>query len=130
MVTDTEGLTVQITPIGAELTTANVVSASLDQIAVRSNHDVEFYYLVQGVRRAYKDWQPIAEGSEFVPRSSADRIPAYLSEEAKARLIQNGTYNADGSVNMATAAREGWTKAWAARQDARAHAKATPENQE
>jgi hypothetical protein len=118
MVTDTEGLTVQITPIGAELTTANVVSASLDQIAVRSNHDVEFFYLVQGVRKAYKDWQPIAEGAEFVPNSPTDRIPAYLSEEAKRRLIQNGTYNADGSVNMATAAREGWTKAWAAHQAA------------
>jgi hypothetical protein len=129
MVTDTDGLTVQITPIGAELTTANVVSASLDQIAVRSNHDVEFFYLVQGVRKAYKDWQPIAEGSEFVPRSPADRIPAYLSEEAKQRLIQNGTYNADGSVNMATAAREGWTKVWA-RQDAQARAKVPPENQE
>lgn len=130
MVTDTEGLTVQITPIGAELTTANVVTASLNQIAVRSNHDVEFFYLVQGVRKAYKDWQPIAEGFEFVPRSPSDRIPAYLSEEAKQRLIQNGTYNADGSVNMATAAREGWTKAWA-RLDARAQTKVTrPEDQE
>jgi len=120
MVTDTDGLTVQITPIGAELTTANVVSANLDQIAVRSNHDVEFYYLVQGVRKAYKDWQPIAEGNEFVPHSPDDRIPAYLSEDAKHRLIQNGTYNADGTVNMATAVREGWTKAWAlaARQSA------------
>jgi hypothetical protein len=117
MVTDSDGLTVQITPIGADLTTANVVSASLDQIAVRSNHDVEFFYLVQGVRKAYKDWQPIAEGAEFVPGSPTDRIPAYLSEDAKHRLIQNGTYNADGSVNMATAVREGWTKVWAAGQN-------------
>jgi len=127
MVTDAEGLTVQITPIGAELTTANVVSASLDQIAVRSNHDVEFFYLVQGVRKAYKDWQPIAEGAEFAPGSPTDRIPAYLSEEARRRLIQNGTYNADGTVNMATAVREGWTKAWAARQSAQIRGELAPE---
>jgi hypothetical protein len=118
MVTDTDGLTVQITPIGAQLTTANVVSANLDQITFRGNHDVEFFYLVQGVRKAYRDWQPVAEGTEFVPRSPSDRLPSYLSEEAQRRLIQNGTYNADGSVNMATAVREGWTRAWASRQNA------------
>jgi len=118
MVTDSEGLTVQITPIAAQLTTANVVSANLEQIVFRGNHDVEFFYLVQGVRKAFKNWEPVADGSEFVPRSPSDRIPAYLTEEARRRLIQNGTYNADGSVNMATAVREGWTRAWVEQQRA------------
>ncbi|HSY48992.1 MAG TPA: hypothetical protein VLC46_09285 [Thermoanaerobaculia bacterium] len=118
IVTDTDGLTVQITPIGPDFTMTTVVSANLDQITFRGNRDVEFYYIVHGVRKAYKDWQVIADGTEFVPRFPTDRIPAYLSEEAKHRLIQNGTYNADGSVNMATAIREGWTKAWAARENA------------
>jgi hypothetical protein len=27
-------------------------------------------------------------------------------------LIQNGTYNADGTVNMETARRLGWDKVW------------------
>jgi hypothetical protein len=127
MVSDPEGLTVQITPIGDDFTMASVVSANLDQITVRGNHDVEFFYLVQGVRKAYRDWQPIAEGGEFVPRSPNDRMPSSLSEEAKRRLIQNGTYNADGSVNMATAVREGWTAAWAARQNKRVLSKVLPE---
>jgi hypothetical protein len=123
IVTDGDGLTVQITPIGADFTMTTVVSANLDQITFRGNHDVEFYYMVHGVRKAYKDWQAIADGSEFVPLSPTDRMPTSLSEEAKRRLIQNGTYNADGSVNMATAVREGWTKAWAARQAAQVQAK-------
>jgi len=120
IVTDEDGLTVQITPIGAGFTMTTVVSANLDQVVFRGNHDVEFYYIVHGVRKAYKDWQAIADGTEFVPRFPTERIPDYLSQEAKHRLIQNGTYNADGTVNMATAAREGWTKAWAARQNRQA----------
>jgi hypothetical protein len=127
IVSDEEGLTVQITPIGTGFTMTTVVSANLDQITFRGNHDVEFYYMVHGVRKAYKDWQAIAEGTEFVPRFPTDRMPTSLSEEAKRRLIQNGTYNADGSVNMATAAREGWTKAWAARQNAQIQAQAAPD---
>ena len=127
MVSDSEGLTVQITPIGDGFTMASVVSANLDQIVVRGTHDVEFFYLVQGVRKAYRDWQPIADGSEFVPRSPNDRMPSSLPEEAKRRLVQNGTYNADGSVNMATAVREGWAAAWAARQNKPVPAQAAPE---
>ena len=30
----------------------------------------------------------------------------------KSRLIANGTYNADGTVNMDTAKRLGWTEKW------------------
>jgi len=127
IVTDEDGLTVQITPIGSGFTMTSVVSANLNEITFRGNHDVEFYYMVHGVRKAYKDWQPIAEGTEFVPHFPTDRMPLSLSEEARRRLIQNGTYNADGSVNMATAAREGWTKAWAARQNAKVRATAAPD---
>ena len=36
-----------------------------------------------------------------------------LSDGEKARLIANGTYNADGTVNMETAERLGWVKMWA-----------------
>ena len=53
-------------------------------------------------------------------------MPLYLTEEARRRLIANGTYNADGTVNMATAERLGWTKMWADREAAaqEAHRKA------
>jgi len=49
----------------------------------------------------------------YMPESPEQRLPRYFSEEQKRRLIANGTYNADGTVNMATAERVGWTKIWA-----------------
>ena len=52
-----------------------------------------------------------------MPRSPADRMPAYLTEEAKRRLVANGTYNEDGTVNMQTAERAGWTRAWVDRDE-------------
>jgi hypothetical protein len=90
----------------------SVESESLDRIVVRSSKDVTFHYLVQGVRRAFKDHRPVTEGLEFMPRSAAETMPLYLTEEAKRRLIANGTYNPDGTVNMQTAERAGWTRIW------------------
>ncbi len=115
IVTDVEGLTVQLTPVG-ELATMAVVTEDLDQIVVKSSRDVRFHYMVNGVRRAFKDHQAIGEGTEFMPHSPTDRMPGYLTEEARRRLIANGTYNADGTVNLATAQRLGWTRIWANRE--------------
>jgi hypothetical protein len=122
MVTDEEGLTVQLTPVG-DLATLAVVSQDLNHIAVKASKDVTFHYLVQGVRRAFKDLQPVRIGYEFVPRSPADTPQPFLTPEARRRLIANGTYNADGTVNMATAERMGWAKVW--REDA-ANRRAAP----
>jgi hypothetical protein len=116
IVTDEEGLTVQVTPIGP-LTMMSVESRDLNRIVVHSSKDVAFDYLVQGVRRAFKDFEPVARGMEFAPRSPEDRMPAYLTEEAKRRLISNGTYNPDGTVNMQTADRVGWTRIWKEREE-------------
>ncbi len=127
LVTDAEGLTVQVTPI-SDLAMMAVVSSDLDHIVVRSSKDVAFHYLVQGVRRAFKDFQPIGPGQEFMPRSGDERMPASLTDDARQRLIANGTYNADGTVNMTTAERMGWTKIWAgndAAADAQARAGST-----
>src|SRR5262245_42972324 len=125
IVTDEEGITVQLTPVG-ELASMAVISQDLNAIRVRASRDVRFHYLVQGVRRAFKNWEAIAEGGEFVPRSPDERIPAYLTEEARARLIANGTYNADGTVNLGTASRLGWDSSWARREAAKRGAGAPP----
>src|SRR5206468_8976782 len=97
--------------------TMYVASKDLRRIVVRSQRDLEFDYLIQGVRRAFKDFEPVREGSEFAPRSARDRMPAYLTEEARRRLVANGTYNADGTVNMQTAERLGWAKVWRDREE-------------
>jgi len=116
MVTDDEGLTVQLTPVGT-LATMCVVSEDLNQIVVRSNRDVKFHYQVNGIRRAFKNFAPISEGEEFVPNSVASTELSGYPEEIQKRLIANGTYNADGTVNMETAERLGWAKAWREREE-------------
>ena len=120
LVTDEEGLTVQITPIGP-MATFSVLRADLREIVVQASRNVEFYYLVQGVRRTHKHLtSPIAEGGEYLPRSPDARIPAYLTEGQKEFLIRNGTYKPDGTVNMETAHRLGWDRVWAEREQPRA----------
>ena len=58
-------------------------------------------------------YEPIVEGIEFAPRSPNARIPASLNAVQKQHVIDNGTYNPDGTVNMRTALRLGWNKVWA-----------------
>jgi hypothetical protein len=116
MVTDPESLSIQVTPIG-EITGVAVVRIGIDGIVVKGSRDVEFFYTVNGVRRAYNHWDPIQDNEKFfVPESAQAKLPKYLSEEERGRLIANGTYNPDGTVNMETAERVGWTKIWADRE--------------
>jgi hypothetical protein len=111
IVTDEEGLTVNVTPIGGFASVA-VMTLDLNGIEVQSTRDVEFSYMVQGFRKAYKDFEVMTHGDEYKPWTRESRMQDTLSAEAKRRLIANGTYNADGTVNMATAERVGWAKAW------------------
>ena len=110
-VTDAEGLTVQITPIG-ELATVAVVRMDLEEIVVKSSRNVEFSYMVNGVRKTHKHLKPIGPGQEYMPTSQDAKMPLYLTESQKELLVSNGTYNADGTVNLETARRLGWDKEW------------------
>ena len=112
IVTDAAGLSIQVTPIG-DFASVAVVRIGLDEIVLKSTADVEFFYTVNGLRKAYKELEPIIENQTFfVPESADARLPLGLSTEAQQRLISNGTYNADGTVNMDTAKRLGWAKSW------------------
>jgi hypothetical protein len=117
IVTDPEGLTVQLTAMGSKFVQLAVESKDLDRIVVLSTRDVSFDYLAHGVRRAYKNVDVLTENTHFAPLSAADRMPVSLSAEERQRLIDNGTYNPDGSVNMKTAEAVGWTKGWAEREE-------------
>ena len=110
MVTDEEGLTVQLTPVGSAAS-MYVVSEDLNQIVVRSNRDVKFHYQVNGVRLAFKDHKPIAD-SIFMPLGPDAKMPDAFAPEQRRRLIANGTYNEDGTVNLETARAAGWAKIW------------------
>ncbi len=111
MVAEPDGLTVQLTPVG-ELATMAVQRKSLQQIVVLSSKDVPFDYLIQGVHHGYREFASIVKGGEYIPHSPDVRMPASWSEPVKRALIANGTYNADGTVNMETAERLGWAQAW------------------
>jgi hypothetical protein len=111
MVTDPDGLTVQITPIG-EMATYAVVRMGLDGIVVKSSRDVEFSYLVQGVRASFRDMQPVIQDGTFVPQFPEAKIPGGLAERQKRILIETGMYRPDGTVNMETARRLGWDRMW------------------
>jgi hypothetical protein len=112
LVTDEEGLTVQITPIGG-MATVGVMKADLNEIVVQSSRNLEFYYLVNGIRLTQKHAPAgIVQGNEFMPRHPTSKIPLYLTDKQREMLIQNGTYKADGTVNMETAHKNGWDRLW------------------
>jgi hypothetical protein len=111
VVTDPDGLTVQITPIGAMASFA-VMKMDLNEIVVQASRNVEFSYLVQGVRATHKDLGPLRSGGDFMPRSAESKMPQWLTPAQRRILIQNGTYREDGTVNMETARRLGWDKIW------------------
>jgi hypothetical protein len=111
MVTDSEGLSIQLTPIG-EMATVAVASIALDRIVVKGSRDVEFFYTVNGVRRAFKHHEPIAENTHYVPDRPKARMPGAYAPEQRRRLIATRIYNEDGTVNVETARRLGWDKIW------------------
>ena len=112
MVTDPDGLSIQVTPIG-QMATVAVEAIGLDRIVVRGSRNVEFFFTVNGIRHAFKDIRPIGENEKvFVPRSPDERMPESYPAAIRARLISNGTYRADGTVNLETAHRLGWTRIW------------------
>ena len=114
MVSDTEGITVHLTPVG-HFAQIWVESSDLNEIVVRSSRDVTFNYIVHGVRRAFKDFNPVTQGQEFMPQTPLDTLSPGLPAEIRQRLITMGVYNPDGTVNLRTAERLGWDKIWAAR---------------
>ena len=120
LVSDEEGLTVQITPIGqaANVAVVSVVSADLNRITVQSSlRDLEFFYVVNGVRKAFKDWEVITENRHYVPEGPEARMPGAFAPEQRRHLIATGIYNEDGTVNLETAERLGWAKVWRDRKE-------------
>jgi hypothetical protein len=126
IVTDPEGLTVQITPIGG-MASVGILRIGLDEIVAQSSRDLEFSYMVNGVRRAYPHVETIVENERYlVPQSADARVPVYLSPDERQRMIDNGTYREDGTVNMETARRLGWDKIWEQRSRPRPQPQLTP----
>ena len=110
LVTEADGMTVQVTPVGMPAA-LYVVSKDLDQIVVRGSggsQSVDFDYFVNGVRRGYRDFEPMAENRFFVPKQRGVPFGTQYPDAVRQILVDNGTLNPDFTPNEATAAREGW----------------------
>ena len=110
IVTSEKGLTVVATPVGA-LAVLAAVHQGLDRIVIQGSSDVEFNYVVNGVRKALEDHQPVGENRDFIPKTARDADSwKALPAESIRRLKANGTLNPDGTINVETARRLGWDK--------------------
>jgi hypothetical protein len=109
LVSSEQGLTVIATPVGAPAMIV-CMSRSLDKIVFQGSSDVEFDYMVNGIRAGYENSDVIQPNRTFVPRRASDRRLAALSPETVRRLKASGILNDDGTVNEETARRMGWDK--------------------
>jgi hypothetical protein len=127
IVTQPEGLSIQVTPIG-DMASVAVALISLDRIVVKGSRNVEFFYTVNGIRRGYGGFTPIVEVDKtYIPRSADAQMPQVWNGEIRNRLIANGTYKPDGTVNTETAQRLGWDRVWAERERTRPAPQAPPQ---
>ncbi|HET6546437.1 MAG TPA: hypothetical protein VFG55_06800 [Rhodanobacteraceae bacterium] len=61
------------------------------------------------MRRAITSFEPVSENLDFVPDSpDVSKFVQSLPAESPARMVSNGTLNADHTVNMDTVRRLGW----------------------
>ena len=109
MVTSPDGFTAVATPVGG-LAVLAVVHQDLDRVVIQGSSDVTFNYVVNGVRKAFRNFQPVSENIDFRPRSASDSRFTGLPAESVRRLKATGILNADGSINLETAHRLGWDK--------------------
>jgi len=111
LVARSEGLTIHLTPLGPTRG-LYVESKGPEAIVVRENEggpgDASFDYLVMGVRAAMPDHVAVRENRHFVPEPGSPVTEGRLPGSYRELLIQNGTLNVDGSVNVGTAANLGW----------------------
>jgi hypothetical protein len=107
LVTQAEGLTVHLTPVGG-WSPLWVESKSLDAVVVRGEGDLEFDYEVRGVRRGYADVEIVAENQAYRPLYRGVPFGTQYPEEIQHILIDSGLLNADLTPNEDTAARLGW----------------------
>jgi hypothetical protein len=107
LVTSPQGLTVQLTPVGG-LAVLAVMSQDLDQIVIRGSSDVQFHYLINGVRAGFEKYSSIQANRAYVPRTSDDAFTRGLPREITQILEANGILNPDGTINLETARRLGW----------------------
>lgn len=117
-VTEKEGWSVQLTPIGDMATMAVLrIDADRGEVLIKGSRSVEVFYRIEGIRKGYAGFNPVQENIYFVPDSAKAKMDPW-PDETKRILVQNGIYHADGMPNLETADRLGWKKLWDQREEA------------
>ncbi len=106
LVSKSEGLTVQVTPLSRAQVW--VEEKGLDRIVIRGTADVEFDYFVNGLREGFDAYRPIGPNTHFRPGKRGEPYGEKLSAGLRRILRENGTLNRDNTPNEATAAALGW----------------------
>ena len=108
-VTDSEGLTVQATPIG-QMANFAILQVDLNDIVIQASQDVDFFYTVTGVRASFRDHNPVQENLIYRPdaKGGGGDIRLALSPAQLRVLMANQVLNDDGTWNRATAEKLGW----------------------
>jgi len=107
LVTSGQGMTAVATPTGSAAS-IYCVSKSLDKIVFQGSADVDFDYMVNGVRAGYETYNALQNNVAFVPRSASDKNLTHLTGETARRLKANRILNDDGTLNLDTARKLGW----------------------
>jgi hypothetical protein len=107
LVSEPNGLTAQITVVGAPAVTW-IEHQDLERIVVRATDDVEFHYFVNGVRRGFAETQTIRENTSFVPTTRGVAYGNQYPPALRQILVDNGILTPDFFPNEATATSMGW----------------------
>ena len=106
-VTDTSGITVQLTPVRS-LARLAVMEKTRDRIVIVGDADCEFDYFVNGLRRGFTKYEPYMGNDGFKPTIRGVPFGTQYPDELRDILVKNGTLNPDYTPNEATAKRLGW----------------------
>ncbi len=106
LVTEEEGITVQVTP--RDLALLAVPVKSRDRIVVSGDRDVEFDYFVNGVRRGFAGYTPFSQNLMLRPEVIGLQFGRQYPQAWRDLLVQNGILYEDYTPNLETAARLGW----------------------
>ena len=106
-VTAAEGITVVATPTSG-FAMLCVTTRTRERIVVRGSADVEFDYIVNGVRRGFAKYEPYEENRGFRPEIRGVPFGSQYPQELRDILVKNGILNADYTPNETTAQKLGW----------------------
>jgi hypothetical protein len=107
LVTEAEGITVQVTPIGSK-SRLGVYEISRERIVVEGDEDCRFSYFVNGVRRGFAKYEPYIPNTAFRPDVKGVAFGTQYPKALRDILVKNGVLNPDYTPNEATAKRLGW----------------------